>query len=208
MWECPKAFRPYCLVCYDIICLLLQVKHNYEVKFSIKDTLNEDLTFDPLQNLHVSIADVRPSEDGMTQYYSMLCLVSFTVHTGWTGKDGSRPPPWVPLLKSYGSIIVSTSLGSKTLNTKIKDLVVGTTWPGFQPPPPPPPLGAFRCDVPTLSRVLSPNNGKVWNQVLCPHSRCFGSYYDVIFLMKDGHKIINKSNHVPRVLLNILDTYM
>ena len=30
---------------------------------------------------------------------------------------GSRPPHWVPLLKSYGSSILSTSLGSKTLNT-------------------------------------------------------------------------------------------
>ena len=29
---------------------------------------------------------------------------------------GPRPPPWVPLLKSYGSSILSTSLGSKTLN--------------------------------------------------------------------------------------------
>ena len=27
------------------------------------------------------------------------------------------------------------------------------------------------------------NNGKVGNQVLCPHSRCFGSYVDVIFLI-------------------------
>ena len=35
-------------------------------------------------------------------------------HQGWTGKDGSPPPPWVPLLKSYGSSILSTSLGSKT----------------------------------------------------------------------------------------------
>ena len=28
-----------------------------------------------------------------------------------------------------------------------------------------------------------PNNGKVGNQALCPHSRCFGSHFDVIFLM-------------------------
>ena len=28
-----------------------------------------------------------------------------------------------------------------------------------------------------------PNNGKVGNRVLCPHSRCFGSYFDVIVLM-------------------------
>ena len=36
----------------------------------------------------------------------------------WGGPErmGPRPPPWVPLLKSYGSSILSTSLGSKTLN--------------------------------------------------------------------------------------------
>ena len=47
--------------------------------------------------------------------------------------------------KSYNdSSILSTSLGSKTLNTsslglwgiKIKDTVVGAIWPGFHPPPP------------------------------------------------------------------------
>ena len=32
-------------------------------------------------------------------------------------------------------------------------------------------------------RVLSPNNGKVGIKFLCPHSRCFGSYCDVICLM-------------------------
>ena len=71
---------------------------------------------------------------------------------GWTGKDGSRPPPWVPLLKGIG--ILSTSLGSKTLNTssldlggtKIKDPVVGATWPRYFAPP----LGAFRRDAPAL----------------------------------------------------------
>ena len=36
----------------------------------------------------------------------------------WGGPErmGPRPPPWVPLLKSYGSSILSTSLGSKTVN--------------------------------------------------------------------------------------------
>ena len=33
-----------------------------------------------------------------------------------SGRMGPRPPPWVPLLKSYGSSILSTSLGSKTVN--------------------------------------------------------------------------------------------
>ena len=32
-------------------------------------------------------------------------------------------------------------------------------------------------------QVCSSNNGKVGNRVPCPHSRCFGSYFDIIFLM-------------------------
>ena len=42
------------------------------------------------------------------------------------------------------------------------------------------------CDEEMLNFNISesavPNNGKVGNPVLCPHSRCFGSYFDVIFL--------------------------
>ena len=34
-----------------------------------------------------------------------------------------------------------------------------------------------------VSESAVPNNGKVGNQELCPHSRCFESYFDVIFLM-------------------------
>ena len=41
------------------------------------------------------------------------------------------------------------------------------------------------CDKEMLNFNISesavPNNGKVGNPVLCPHSRCFGSYFDVIF---------------------------
>ena len=47
--------------------------------------------------------------------------------------------------------------------TKIKDPVVGATWPGFHAP-----LGTFRSDAPALFRVRSPNYGKVGNQVLLP----------------------------------------
>ena len=45
----------------------------------------------------------------------------------------------------------------------------GVTHLHFPPPPPP--------------RVRSPNNGKVGIKFLCPHSWCFGSYFDVIFLI-------------------------
>jgi len=42
----------------------LQISHHYKVNFTIKDKMEQDLTYDPLQNLHVKITDVRPSEDG------------------------------------------------------------------------------------------------------------------------------------------------
>ena len=34
-----------------------------------------------------------------------------------------------------------------------------------------------------VSESAVPSNGKVGNHVICPHSRCFGSYFDVVFLM-------------------------
>ena len=76
------------------------------------------------------------------------------LYRGGPERMGPRPSPWVPLLKSSGSSIHSTSLGSKTLNTslglggtKIRDPVVGAPWPGFFTSP----LGAFRHDAPALS---------------------------------------------------------
>ena len=44
----------------------LQIKHHYQISFSFKDDLNEDLKHDPLQNLHIKVTEVRPSEDGRT----------------------------------------------------------------------------------------------------------------------------------------------
>ena len=40
-----------------------------------------------------------------------------------------------------------------------------------------------KIDEPALFQVRSPNEGKSWDKFLCPHSRCFRSYFDVIFLM-------------------------
>ena len=40
-------------------------------------------------------------------------------------------------------------------------------------------LGALRLDAPELFRFRSPNNGNVGIKFLCPHSWCFGSYFDV-----------------------------
>lgn len=42
----------------------LQVKHVYEVQFSIEDDLGDEVEFDPLQNINVKIESVRPSENG------------------------------------------------------------------------------------------------------------------------------------------------
>ncbi|RUS81844.1 hypothetical protein EGW08_010367 [Elysia chlorotica] len=42
----------------------LQVKHVYEVQFSIEDDLGEEVQFDLLQNINVKIDSVKPSENG------------------------------------------------------------------------------------------------------------------------------------------------
>ncbi|BFZ02132.1 hypothetical protein BsWGS_05171 [Bradybaena similaris] len=41
----------------------LQVMHVYDVQFSIEDDLGEDVTFDPLENIHAKIESIRPSEN-------------------------------------------------------------------------------------------------------------------------------------------------
>ena len=43
----------------------LQINHQYQVQFSVKDTLGEDLEVNPVQNVNVRIIEVRPTEDGM-----------------------------------------------------------------------------------------------------------------------------------------------
>ena len=50
--------------------------------------------------------------------HTFQCLATFPPLRSRGGQErmGPRPPPWVPLLKSYGSSILSTSLGSKTVN--------------------------------------------------------------------------------------------
>lgn len=42
----------------------LQIRHHYEVKFSVEDDLYEDLEFDPLQSLYCKIQEIMPSENG------------------------------------------------------------------------------------------------------------------------------------------------
>lgn len=48
----------------DIHLGFLQVHHHYQVQLVIKDKLSEDLKFDPLQNLNVSILEAVPTDDG------------------------------------------------------------------------------------------------------------------------------------------------
>ncbi|KAK6174499.1 hypothetical protein SNE40_017764 [Patella caerulea] len=60
----------------DVHLGFLQFKHLYEVRFCIQDDLGEDLDYDPLQNLHVKIEKVQPTEDGTGHEI----LVNFNAH--------------------------------------------------------------------------------------------------------------------------------
>ncbi|BFY97310.1 hypothetical protein BsWGS_00350 [Bradybaena similaris] len=42
----------------------LQIRHIYEVHFVIEDDLGEDVTYDPLENLHAKIESAYPTDDG------------------------------------------------------------------------------------------------------------------------------------------------
>ena len=47
----------------------------------------------------------------------------------------------------------------------------------------PPPRTLQGMTTLPVSESAVPNNGKVENTIICPLSRCFGSYFDAIFLM-------------------------
>ena len=42
----------------------LQIKHIYEIKFTVEDNLGELVTFNPLDNLNARIESANASEDG------------------------------------------------------------------------------------------------------------------------------------------------
>ena len=46
----------------------------------------------------------------------------------------------------------------------------------------PPPMTLQGVATLSVPESAVPDNRKVGNQVLCPHSRCFGSHFDVIYL--------------------------
>ena len=103
----------------------------------------------------------------------------------------------------HGSRRLSTRLGSKTLNTslgrggtKIKDPFVGATWLGFHLPAQVP-SGVTHLYFPEST---VPDKGKFGNKVLCPHSRCFGSYFDVssvFWLFFQANLILINHPHRP-----------
>ena len=50
----------------DVHLGFLQINRHYEVIFTIQDNLGEDISFDPLQNLHAKLMRYEPTEDGKT----------------------------------------------------------------------------------------------------------------------------------------------
>ena len=48
----------------DVHLGFLQMNHHYEVKFTIKDDLSDELDIDPLQNVYAKVVSAMPSEDG------------------------------------------------------------------------------------------------------------------------------------------------
>lgn len=48
----------------DIHLGFLQIHHHYRITFTIKDSLEEDIDADPIQNLHVKLYTYSPTEDG------------------------------------------------------------------------------------------------------------------------------------------------
>ena len=61
----------------DIHLGFLQIHHHYQVQLVIKDKLSEDLKFDPLQNLNVSILEAVPTDDGKLLAY-ILYITTFS----------------------------------------------------------------------------------------------------------------------------------
>ena len=97
--------------------------------------------------------------------YSAMKLYNFVLSiykTGWTGKDGSPSPTLGTIIKKsyYGSSVLSTSLGSKTLNNTSSLGLEGTKIlrPSCRRPPARTfhtPVGTLGLDAPALVWVRS-----------------------------------------------------
>ena len=72
-------------------------------------------------------------------------------------------------------MILKQNRGVLEYRTNNSPVVGGVPGYGFHPLP--------ECLTLPISESAVPNNGKVGNQVFCPHSRCFASYFDVICFM-------------------------
>ncbi|WAR22059.1 CT027-like protein [Mya arenaria] len=55
----------------DVHLGFLQINRHYTVTFVMQDDLGEDLTFDPLQNLHARVTKYEPTEDGLGHQLEM-----------------------------------------------------------------------------------------------------------------------------------------
>lgn len=60
----------------DIHLGFLQIHYHYQIQLVIKDKLSEDLKFDPLQNLNVSIMEAVPTDDGKLFYYYYYIIIT------------------------------------------------------------------------------------------------------------------------------------
>jgi len=58
----------------DIHLGFLQIHYHYQIQLVIKDKLSEDLKFDPLQNLNVSILEAVPTDDGKSLSYVRIVM--------------------------------------------------------------------------------------------------------------------------------------
>ena len=99
---------------------------------------------------------------------AMYCMVLWLeTPSPWGGPErmGPRPPPWVPLLKSYGSSILA--FHQFRFKNSEQHLLLGSGGnqnlrPSCRRPPTRtfhPPVGTLRLDAPALVRVHSPNDG-------------------------------------------------
>ncbi|KAL4232353.1 hypothetical protein ACF0H5_009922 [Mactra antiquata] len=60
----------------DVHLGFLQINRIYQVTFTIVDDLGEDISFDPLQNLHAKLTKYEPTEDGEGH----ILVINFHAH--------------------------------------------------------------------------------------------------------------------------------
>jgi len=61
----------------DVHLGFLQIQHRYQIRFSIKDALGEDIISDPLESLNVRLLEAVPSDDGKQTVEPDDCMFFF-----------------------------------------------------------------------------------------------------------------------------------